>query len=77
MDIKLQLLTNYITDLLRLQLPELSFDANEVADTTAISALREIQEIVKNDKLSDFEIVDEIVNIFGKYHLDFGARHDF
>lgn len=77
MDIKLQLLTNYITDLLRLQLPELSFDADEVADTTAISALREIQEILQDDSLSDFYAIDEIVKVFEKYHLDFGVRHDF
>lgn len=77
MDIKLQLLTNSIIDIIRQSLPDIAIDADKIADTTAISALSEIQEILRNDKLSDFEIVDNIVNVFEKYHLDFGSQHDF
>ena len=48
-----------------------------MADTRAICALREIQEVLINDELDDFLMVDEIVKIFMKYELDFGTCHDF
>ena len=46
-------------------------------DTIAIKALSEIQEIIHNEKKSDFEIVDEIVYVFEKYNIDFGGCHDY
>lgn len=58
-------------------LDELDIDVNEIADTTAIKALSEIQEIINNDCLSDFDAMEQIVVVFEKYNLDAGARHDF
>ena len=52
-------------------------DADKIADTTAIKALSEIQQILSDEEKSDFEIVDEIVDVFEKYKLDFGGCHDF
>ena len=52
-------------------------DASEIANTTAIKMLAEIQAAIKNENYSDFEIVDEIVCIFGKYKIDFGSCHNF
>ena len=39
--------------------------------------LVEIQNIIKNDKYSDFEIVEKIVCVFEKFKIDFGGCHDF
>lgn len=49
----------------------------EIAQTKAIKALEEIKAVINNNKLSDFEIVDEIVRIFIRYNIDTGGCHDF
>ncbi len=48
-----------------------------IADTVATKALKEIQEIVQNDKLADFDMVENIVCVFEKYKPDFGECHNF
>ncbi len=77
MKIKLELLKNYITDIINGQICDFEIDDDKIADTTAIKALAEIQEVIMNENLSDFDAVEKIVCIFEKYHLDFGGRHDF
>lgn len=39
--------------------------------------LKEIQSVIKNKELDDFEAVDEIVTILLNYGWDTGARHNF
>lgn len=58
-------------------LDEFNINVNEIADTTAIKALSEIQEIVQNDNISDFDAIEQIVNVFEKYKISSGIRHDF
>ncbi len=74
MNIKLELLEN---EIIRNRLENIDIDINQIAQTTAISALSEIQRVVQNDKLSDFDAMEEIVLIFEKYNMDCGVRHDF
>lgn len=48
------------------------------ADTKAEEVLEKIKAVLyKHEELSDFEIVDEIVEIFIKYNIDIGGCHDF
>ncbi len=77
MDIKLELLKIHITDIINNNLKDFEIDANKIADTVAIKMLSEIQTIIKNDDYSDFDIVENIVCVFEKYGIDFGACHDF
>ncbi len=77
MEIKLELLRNYISDFIRLRIKDFEIDASQIADTTAIQALGEIQEVIKDDECSDFDAVEKIVCIFEKYNIDAGSRHDF
>ncbi|MBO4898639.1 MAG: hypothetical protein J5590_10115 [Clostridia bacterium] len=77
MEIKLDLLKKHICDTINNQLCDFEIDVNEIANTTAVMALFEIQKTLKNTDLSDFEVVEEIVCVFEKYNLDCGARHDF
>ena len=77
MNIKLELIQNHITYIVKNALEEADFDASEIADTTAISALSEIKAVVSNENLCDFDAMENIVNIFEKYNIDFGGRHDF
>ena len=77
MKIKTELLKKYISDSINNQIIDLEINADEIADTVAIKILSEIQDIIKNDYYSDFEIVERIVYIFEKYKIDFGNCHDF
>lgn len=52
------------------------------SDNLCAKALKEIQVVLKNGNIvdgnkSDFEIVEDIVCIFEKYHLNAGGCHDF
>ena len=76
MDIKLELLKDSIHDIIDRRLSDIVINADEIADTTAIKALAEIQNILASD-LEDFEIVEKIVCIFEKYNLNIGGCHDF
>ena len=77
MHLKLELSKGVICDAITSGLTYTEIDPDKIADTTAIKALSEIQEVIHNEKKTDFEIVDEIVDIFAKYKIDFGGCHDF
>lgn len=77
MNIKTELLKNHIMNIIDDQICDFDIDADKIADTTAISALSEIQNIIADEKNSDFDAVERIVCVFEKYRLDFGGRHDF
>ena len=76
MNIKLELLKGSIHDIIDSRLADIVINADEIADTTAIKALSEIQNILASD-LDDFEIVEQIVFVFEKYNLNAGGCHDF
>lgn len=77
MNIKLELLKSYISDFINSNLDDFEINASEIADTTAISILSEVQNIIRNENHSDFQAIEEIVNVFEKYKIDFGSRHEF
>ena len=77
MDIKLELLKRYISDYINNNLEDFEMDASQIADTTAIQMLTEIQSIIKNENYSDFGVIEEIVRVFEKNKVDFGFRHEF
>lgn len=76
MNIKLELLKGSIHDIIDSRLTDIVINADEIADTTAIKALSEIQSILASD-IDDFEIVEKIVCVFEKYKLNVGRCHDF
>ena len=77
MDIKLELLSNAVSELVMQRLDTISIDADKIADTVAIAMLSEIQKIIQDDEISDFDAVEKIVVLFEKYGIDAGIRHDF
>lgn len=77
MRIKTELFANAVRDSLINYLPYMDIDIGEIADTIAIKALSEIQEVLNNYEYNDFEIVEKIVCIFEKYDLSSGSAHDF
>ena len=76
MDIKVELLKSELIRKINEELDDFEIDATQIADTTAIKALGEIQQILKADE-DDFMIVEEIVKVFEKYGLDCPPCHDF
>ncbi|MBR4950286.1 MAG: hypothetical protein IKZ25_05865 [Clostridia bacterium] len=77
MNIKLELLKRYISDFVNSQINNFEIDPSQIADSTAIQILSEIQKVITDEKYSDFDAIEEIVCIFEKYKIDAGARHDF
>ena len=77
MDIKLELLKSSIADLVTSNIENLDIDADKIADTVAISMLKEILSVIRDESLSDFDIVDSIVTIFENNNIDTGSCHDF
>ena len=77
MTIKTELIKSYIADSICNGITDFEIDEEKIADTMAIRVLCEIQDILSRDELTDFEMIEEIVVVFGKYKLDFGGCHDF
>ena len=77
MNIKLELLRNYVSDFINNRIEDFDVDASQIADSTAIQILAEIQKIIKNESYSDFDVVEEIVCLFEKYNISASPRHDF
>ena len=66
MKIKVELLKTHISDFINSRIEDFEIDADDIANTVAIKILAEIQEIIKNDSYSDFELIEEIVCVFEK-----------
>ena len=76
MNIKVELLKNYISDCVNQNINDFEIDANKITDSVAIKALSEIQNILITDN-SDEEIAEQIVEVFEKYNLNFGSCHNY
>lgn len=77
MEITLELIANEVYEFIKSTLLNKDININQIIQKPAVSALCEIQQCLKDDSLSDFDVVEEIVNIFEKYHISAGTRHDF
>ena len=77
MNIKLELLRKYVSDFISNRIEDFDVDASQIANSTAVQMISEIQKVIKNEEYSDFDAVEEIVCIFEKYSIDAGSRHDF
>jgi len=75
MNIKLELIQNHINDIIKIIMEDT--EISKIADTTAITILDEIKSVICNEELSDFDAVEEIVQIFEDNNIDCGCRHDF
>jgi len=50
--------------------------ANMFGDTS-YNLIQQIVEILSNNDFSDFECVEEMVSLLGKFGIECGNRHDF
>ncbi|MBE7023656.1 MAG: hypothetical protein E7412_04225 [Ruminococcaceae bacterium] len=77
MNIKTELIKSYIAEVICSQLTDFEIDENKVADSKATLILDAVREILRQDELTDFEMIEEIVSLFGRCNIDCGACHDF
>ena len=77
MDIKLELLQNHICDYIKDSFETFPINTSKLIDSEAVMILNRIKLVINNDNLSDFEVVEQIVQIFEEYNLNCGNRHDF
>lgn len=77
MNIKTELLKEHITSYINSRIEDFEINADKITDSTAITILGEIQNVLKNDKYNDFDAVEEIVCILQAHGLNCGSRHDF
>ena len=75
MNIKTELLSSRIAEIIKDNISSLSIDADKITDTAAICALDKIKSVI-NKNLSDFETVDKIVDILKSCNIDTGACHN-
>lgn len=77
MNIKLEILSNCLTDAILYAIRDMEFN-DDMVDSTAVCILEEIKQIIQNDNIEDnFDVVEEIVCVFEKYNIYAGGRHDF
>ncbi len=74
MKVSLQLFANLVAEKIKDFEVEVTSDEVEMRATLI---LEEISEVVKDYELSDFDAMEKIVQIFEKYKVSAGVRHDF
>ncbi len=78
MDIKLEIFAGAVADAINSAIQYIYIDTDDAVNSIALTALNDIQYIIKNDDIEDdFDVVEEIVRVFEKYNIDAGNRHDF
>ena len=76
MDIKVELLKDYVADYINQHINDFEIDANKIAESTAIKILGEIVNVLKNELYDDIDMIEEIVRTFERYGIDTGGCHD-
>ena len=76
MKIKVELLKGFIADVVANQVEDFEIDPTRIADTKAIMMLSEIQAILQNNELSEFDALEEIGKIFAENRVDSGSWYN-
>ena len=78
MQLRYELLANAIANSLYSMVNGRIINIPDWVDSVAVNVLGEIKDVIRNEEIEDdFEVVEEIVNIFEKYRISAGTRHDF
>ena len=76
MKIKVELLKGFIADVVANQVEDFEIDPTRIADTKAIMMLSEIQAILQNNNLTEFDALEEIGKIFAENRVDSGSWYN-
>ena len=56
---------------------ELGIDFDKLIENESFQLICGIKAILEEEKLTDFECIDKIVDIFSEYEIDITYRHDY
>ena len=78
MDEKIELISSEIESIVQKYIADTILQS----DSLCAKALKEIQDVLKNGNIADgnkndFEMIEDIVCIFEKHHINSGGCHDF
>lgn len=76
MNVKVELLKEYVADFINQNIQDFEIDADKIADSLATKIIKEISDVLKNETYDDTDIVEEILTIFEKHGIDTGACHN-
>ncbi len=76
-DINESLLYRDVGKIILHSIKSLDINYEQIAKINSVVIINEIQKIVTNTMLDDFEKIEEIINILEKYGIDAGSCHDF
>ena len=81
MKLDTELLANYLSqENAQIIFPDLQLNAAQIIEQQCYETLRKIQDILRDDTLTDtecFEQIDRIICVFEQIGIDCGNRHDF
>lgn len=66
MNLKLELVRERVAEMVAGQIENIDIDLNRIANTKAIAMLGEIQAILQNKELENYQMIDAIENIFSE-----------
>ena len=77
MSIIIELNSDEVAKIVMKQIENGDINIKELSDCRSAEVLGHICDIIRNDNLSDFEMVEEIVSILEENNIDCGGCHDF
>ncbi|MBQ8526552.1 MAG: hypothetical protein IJ460_07550 [Clostridia bacterium] len=77
MDIRIELITNEIVEIVKNYIENTAIDFDALIESRSVAILKRICDVIRNEKLSDFEMVEEIVCILEEHNISCGSCHDF
>ena len=77
MDIRIELIINEIVEIVKNCIENTAIDFDALIESRSVAILKRICDVIRNEKLSDFEMVEEIVCILEEHNISCGSCHDF
>ena len=77
MDIRLDILKAYVAECVIQNFDKTGIDADEIVSTKTTEMLAEVLIAIRDEALTDFDVVEKIVNIFEANNIKCYGRHDF
>ena len=78
MNLCLELISKEIAETVYTALKTYDFlNISQDIELTAVTILTQIRDVIADDNLSDFDAIEEIINILDRNNLYTGTRHDF
>ena len=77
MNIKTELIKPHLANYIISRIEDFEIDANSIVDTNATIIVGEIQKAITDENLTDFEVIETIIELFKDFGISYGSRHDF